>query len=101
MSFIKTKEDFVCEHCSREVLGNGYTNHCPRCLWGKHVDKSPGDRKESCSGLMKPVGAEQSEGEWSIIHKCEKCSFVRKNKISPDDNFDEVVKMAAVNPKLG
>lgn len=23
----------MCEHCSAEVLGTGYTNHCPKCLW--------------------------------------------------------------------
>ena len=26
------------------MKGNGYTNHCPKCLWSKHVDINPGDR---------------------------------------------------------
>jgi hypothetical protein len=54
--FKKTKEDFVCEHCGKPVVGNGYTNHCPECLWSKHVDVNPGDRAATCLGLMEPVG---------------------------------------------
>ena len=44
MSFTRKVEDFTCEHCGREVHGNGYTNHCPHCLHSKHVDVNPGDR---------------------------------------------------------
>ncbi|MFA5023297.1 MAG: RNHCP domain-containing protein, partial [Candidatus Paceibacterota bacterium] len=31
-NFKRQIEDFVCEHCGEKVVGNGYTNHCPRCL---------------------------------------------------------------------
>jgi Zn finger protein HypA/HybF involved in hydrogenase expression len=101
--FKKTKEDFVCENCGTEVKGDGFTNHCPKCLYSKHVDIFPGDRAllrqssagQACEGMMKPISAEQSGGEWSIIHRCLKCSKEQKNKISKDDNFDEIVKISA------
>lgn len=93
-AFIKNKEDFTCEKCGFEVVGNGFTNHCPQCLWSKHVDKNPGDRAEECGGLMKPVGVEGTVAGYSLLYKCEVCSFQNKNKVSPKDNFDEVLKIA-------
>lgn len=45
--FTKTVEDFICAHCGTHVRGNGYTNHCPECLWSKHVDNNPGDRDQN------------------------------------------------------
>ncbi|MFQ5584074.1 MAG: RNHCP domain-containing protein [Calditrichia bacterium] len=90
--FKKKVEDFVCENCGEEVVGDGYTNHCPKCLWSNHVDKTPGDRAVTCNGMMRPVRAEENGGEYSIIHRCEKCGYEKKNKISPNDNFDEVLK---------
>ena len=93
-SFIKTKENFKCENCDHEVVGTGYTNHCPICLWSKHVDINPGDRSETCGGLMEPVGIEKRNGEYLIIHQCQKCGIKKKNKSSKDDNFEEILKLA-------
>jgi hypothetical protein len=95
LKFKKKKEDFVCENCGAEVVGDGFTNHCPKCLYSKHVDIFPGDRTADCGGLMKPISAEESGGEWSVVHHCLKCGKEQKNKISSDDNFDEVVKISA------
>jgi len=92
--FKRTIENFVCERCKTSVKGGGYTNHCPECLWSKHVDINPGDRAKECGGLMEPVGAEESGGEWSVIQKCQKCNFTHKNKISPEDNFDEIIRIS-------
>jgi hypothetical protein len=94
MTFIKKKEDFVCENCKEEVSGNGYTNHCSFCLYSKHVDISPGDRKAGCGGLMEPISIEVEGQEYSIIHKCVICSHTKKNKISSKDNFDKVLDLA-------
>ena len=58
LKFQKNKEDFVCQNCGFKVKGTGYTNHCPNCLWSKHVDIYPGDRKNNCGGLMKPIKIE-------------------------------------------
>ncbi len=93
-NFARNIEDFVCENCGATVKGNGYTNHCPKCLCSKHVDINPGDRAESCGGIMRPIGLEQKKGEYIIIHKCEKCGFVRKNKSSADDDFNYILKLA-------
>lgn len=84
--FIKTKEDFVCERCGAEVIGNGYTNHCPTCLWSKHVDINPGDRAALCGGMMEPIGLLHTSGEQSIIQRCVKCKHLRKNKRQEEDD---------------
>lgn len=97
MTFIRKIENFVCENCGEEVVGNGYTNHCPKCLWSKHVDIDPGDRASSCGGMMAPIGASESGGEWSILQKCQVCGFERKNKILPEDNFDMVINLSTKN----
>ncbi len=92
--FTRTTENFICEHCGAEVKGNGYTNHCPQCLYSKHVDINPGDREADCGGLMEPVDFEQKNGKYIIVHRCQKCGFVRKNKVSDDDDFQAVLQLA-------
>ncbi|MES3005056.1 MAG: RNHCP domain-containing protein [Patescibacteria group bacterium] len=99
MTFIKNKEDFVCEKCGTEVAGNGYTNHCPECLWSKHVDINPGDRASICAGMMEPVRVEKKGKEYTLIHKCIKCGFEKPNKAVPEDNFQILVQVSAENAK--
>jgi len=93
--FQRRMEDFVCLNCGECVKGNGYTNHCPKCLFSRHVDMNPGDRQCSCLGLMKPAGVEYVRGEYIIIHKCVKCGMKKRNKSSPDDSFEEIVKVSS------
>lgn len=93
-NFKRTIEDFICEHCGEEVSGTGYTNHCPRCLYSKHVDKNPGDRAQNCGGLMPPIGVEAKNGKFILIHKCRKCNAIKRNKTAPDDNMDTVIRLA-------
>jgi len=83
--FQRTIEDFTCGHCGTEVTGNGYTNHCPQCLYSRHVDINPGDRSETCGGLMEPTGLEQKGDNWNILHKCRKCGIERRCKTLPGD----------------
>lgn len=92
--FIKNVEDFNCEHCNAEVKGDGYTNHCPKCLWSKHVDVYPGDRKSECNGLMKPVKFEKEGNDYIITHRCQKCDHTKRNKMSRDDNFDTALTIS-------
>ncbi|MEN9621589.1 MAG: hypothetical protein RLZZ67_23 [Candidatus Parcubacteria bacterium] len=92
--FTRTIEDFVCGNCGKEVKGNGYTNHCPECLWSRHVDKNPGDRAEECGGLMKPVEVVKEGKGYVILHKCARCAFERKNKVAEADNFETVIKIS-------
>lgn len=84
--FQRKVEDFICEVCAARVNGNGYTNHCPNCLWSKHVDVNPGDRQNPCRGLMEPIGLDQKSGEFVIIHKCQRCGKTKRNKVSSVDN---------------
>jgi transcription elongation factor Elf1 len=95
-SFIKNTEDFKCEHCGVEVKGNGYTNHCPACLWSKHVDINPGDRAalETCGGMMRPIRVELEKQEYIITHECVKCGHSKRNKMSLDDDFDVITQIA-------
>lgn len=91
--FQRKKEDFICENCQTEVMGNGYTNHCPRCLWSKHVDINPGDRAESCQGMMEPVGIQIRNGKYFILHRCLGCGFERFNSVRDEDDFNAVLAM--------
>lgn len=95
MSFTRTKEDFVCEHCGEFVAGSGYTNHCPKCLWSKHVDVSPGDRAEKCGGLMEPVGIEGSSPAYRIVHRCKKCGVVRRVTADAGDSTEAILALAS------
>jgi hypothetical protein len=92
--FTRTVEDFTCEKCGKKVVGTGYTNHCPSCLWSKHVDKNPGDRLEACGGMMEPVKGEKEGKEYVITHKCARCGFERRNKLDAADDFDAFVAIA-------
>jgi hypothetical protein len=93
-NFIKRQEDFTCEVCKTKVKGTGYTNHCPNCLYSKHVDELvPGDRQSGCGGLMEPVRAETEKGEFILIHKCRKCGKKTRNIKAGEDNFEEILKL--------
>jgi len=89
--FTRYIEDFTCEHCGAVVKGNGYTNHCPRCLWSKHVDINPGDRAATCGGLMEPAGIEGSGDRQAIVHRCVVCGYEKRNRTAPEDDFDAIL----------
>lgn len=105
--FIVINEGFKCENCGREVpslkYGGSYRNHCPYCLWSKHVDTDlPGDRLSDCQGMMKPVGVfTRRTGEYVIVHRCKKCGFERFNRIAGDDDFDKVTALSTVPVRRG
>ncbi len=87
--FKKVKEDFGCEKCGEWVTGDGYTNHCPKCLWSKHVDETPGDRAAACGGPMEPKAVKLEGGEFIIEHVCLKCGHVKPNKAAPNDELGD------------
>lgn len=91
--FQRQSEDFTCLACGAEVVGTGFTNHCPHCLYSQHVDVQPGDRAESCGGLMEPTGIEPFGGSWKILQRCQTCGFTRKNKVVADDDFQAVLAL--------
>ena len=92
--FQRQTEDFDCENCGLHVKGNGYTNHCPRCLCSKHVDVNPGDRASECHGLMHPMTYEYKNGSEYIVHECCKCHHIRRNKVCLNDSRDAVIALS-------
>ncbi|MBL8029691.1 MAG: RNHCP domain-containing protein [Candidatus Doudnabacteria bacterium] len=92
--FQKRIENFACKNCGAKVKGSGYTNHCPQCLWSKHVDINPGDRAEKCEGQMEPIHVEYRKGEYILTHKCLICGQTRKCKTSPEDSIETLAKLS-------
>ncbi len=93
-TFSRKVEDFKCAQCGHATSGDGYTNHCPNCLWSKHVDVTPGDRSEKCQGMMRPVEVEGNlPGKLKVIHICTLCGARRRCKLRDDDNMDVVTEL--------
>ena len=101
--FKKNDSGFTCIVCGREVLPLGYTsrNHCPFCLSSLHVDINPGDRQNTCGGILRPIRAlpDRKRG-FIIVHRCERCGAEVRNKaaneakVQPDDT-DLIIKLTA------
>jgi rubrerythrin len=91
--FTRQPEDFDCLHCGAGVRGNGYTNHCPRCLWSRHVDVRPGDRESDCGGAMEPVGALYEGGRTVVVQRCRRCGHTWRNKTARNDSRAAVLAL--------
>ena len=89
-------EAFICDNCGKEVSPLGYTarDHCPYCLYSKHVDILPGDRKNTCQGLLRPIGLEKFKDTFKILYRCEKCKQEHKNIIAQDDDQDLIIELS-------
>lgn len=94
--FKRTIEDFTCERCNMVVRGSGYTDHCHRCLWSKHVDVWPGDRAAHCSGLMEPIAATETRGRFVLYYRCCSCGALRRNRSSPEDSREVLVELSSL-----
>lgn len=94
--FLMRDENFKCENCNSEVFKLNYTarDHCPYCLYSKHVDINPGDRLNSCQGLLKPIGIEKFKDTYKIVYKCIECGEIHKNIMANDDNFDTIIELS-------
>jgi hypothetical protein len=84
-------ETFNCINCNElvteTVSGTEQRNHCPKCLWSRHVDHQVGDRRSVCRCGMEPIAVwAKPKGEWSLVHRCVKCGALRANRIAGDDN---------------
>lgn len=89
-------ENFICENCGMEINKLNYTarDHCNHCLCSKHVDIMPGDRKNPCHGLLKPIGIEKFKDTYKIIYQCQKCKQLHKNIMANDDNLDLIIELS-------
>ncbi|MCL1793726.1 MAG: RNHCP domain-containing protein [Oscillospiraceae bacterium] len=100
--FSKNDEGFICANCKSEITPLKYTsrNHCPHCLYSLHVDINPGDRKNLCGGMLKPILSEPNPDArkgYTITFKCEKCKRKTKNKSASDD--DTILLIKLTNPE--
>lgn len=88
----RQQELFRCRNCSLDVPmfapGTSHRNHCPNCLWSRHLDDDvPGDRDADCGASMEPVAiAVRGDGEWLVVHRCRGCDELHLNRIAGDDN---------------
>lgn len=94
--FNMVDEDFICENCNCKVSKLNYTarDHCPNCLYSKHVDINPGDRMNPCKGLLVPIGIEKFKDTYKIVYKCNKCGELHKNIAAKDDNMDLIIELS-------
>ena len=110
------KYEFKCSHCGKwvslEAVGTKQRNHCPFCLWSRHIDlKKAGDREAKCGGDMEPIGltfknegkdkyGELRQGELMLIHKCVICGKISINRIAGDDDSKEILKVFKLSQKV-
>lgn len=94
--FTMKDEEFICENCGKKVDKLKYSarDHCPYCLYSKHVDIMPGDRLNTCKGLLVPIGIEKFKQSYKILYKCDKCSTKHKNIMANDDNMDLIIDLS-------
>jgi hypothetical protein len=83
---------FRCGNCRLDVSfrapGTAHRNHCPNCLWSRHLDDDrPGDRAAECGSLMEPIAVTvRGDGEWVLVHRCGGCDELHLNRTAADDN---------------
>ena len=97
--FNELDEGFICKNCKKEVKPLGYTSrdHCPYCLYSKHADINPGDRNNTCQGLLEPIGIEKYKDTYKIIYKCKSCNKEHKNIMAKDDDMDKIIEISKQN----
>jgi DNA-directed RNA polymerase subunit RPC12/RpoP len=102
--------DFVCLHCHNFVsagfviAGVNNRNHCPYCLWSRHLDwRVAGDRLSACKAGMRPIGltvkktrkkyGRSAHGELMLVHRCTDCGKIAINRIAADDDSQTAMKI--------
>lgn len=96
-NFTKNDEGFICKNCGKQVLPLNYSSrdHCPFCLCSLHIDINPGDRANTCLGILKPIDLEYTQNKgYVIIYKCNKCGKIHKNKTALDDDKNLIMKVS-------
>ena len=93
--FQKNDNSFVCINCGSHVDKLHYTSrdHCNNCLYSLHVDVSPGDRLNSCKGILKPINVINTKKGMQIEYRCLKCGKVVRNIVAADDNNEEILRV--------
>jgi len=105
----QTFGEFKCAHCgyivssARWLSGVNNRNHCPYCLWSRHMDLfSAGDRLSACKAAMQPVALtikrsrnkyRHGNGELMLVHQCMGCGEFSINRIAADDDTDILLEI--------
>ncbi len=105
---VRASEDeaFKCKQCRRFIgavpSGGHHRNHCPFCLFSLHVDdRRTGDRQSICRSRMQPIGSfQRRNGEHVLVHHCLGCGFERFNRIAADDDFELVLSLPVLPPRV-
>jgi len=100
---------FICLNCKFQVRsdiafsGVLNRNHCPFCLWSRHVDHwQAGDRLSACKMPMRPIGLTFKKlknkyglalGELMLIHQCSDCQAISINRIAADDDIQKILEI--------
>ena len=108
-SYPQTFGDFECAHCGYIVSsahwlsGVNNRNHCPYCLWSRHLDLYvAGDRLSACKAPMRPVALTckrnrnkyaSGHGELMLVHQCVDCDNVSINRIAADDDTETLLEV--------
>jgi len=101
--------DFQCAHCGHIVScahwlsGVNNRNHCPYCLWSRHLDLyAAGDRLSACKAQMGPLALTSKHsrnkyrcgrGELMLVHLCTDCGEVSLNRIAADDDAGTLLEV--------
>jgi hypothetical protein len=112
----RDEDGFPCKHCQAFVSCDGLLsgvhnrNHCPYCLWSRHLDwHAPGDRLSACKALMRPLGLTVKQvhkrytagpGELMLIHCCQECGQVSINRLAADDVPQAVLAVFEASVRL-
>ncbi len=108
---------FVCSHCGQKVncqnlIGTKNRNHCPSCLWSRHVDaETSGDRASLCHDDMAPIAltfkhagfdkyGHKKQGEIMLVHQCRHCDKVRINRLAGDDDPERILDLLKTSRNL-
>ena len=100
-------ESFKCGHCKAfigpTISGGRHRNHCPLCLYSRHVDdRRMGDRASECRALMEPIGSFfRPKGEQVVVHRCLGCGFERHNRVAADDSFLVLAELPELPARQG
>ena len=106
---MEAETGFICKHCHTFVSSASFLsgvqnrNHCPYCLWSRHLDLySAGDRLSACKSPMKPIGLTvkgthkkygSTHGELMLVHICTDCEDLSINRIAADDVSETVFRV--------
>lgn len=90
--FTKNNQPFSCIACGKNVSPHPTSSrdHCNHCLTGLHVDIKPGDRANTCKGILTPIGIEIKNQKERIVYRCQTCNEIVKCVIAPDDDREEI-----------